>query len=397
MAALRAVQYDLADPDFPASLLEADEPALPGPAWARVAVSVCGICGSDLHLFSNNMGPSPTLIPLARAFPFVLGHEIGGTVVEAGPGCAVPVGTRVAVNPDINCEARGIDPLCPACAAGWPSSCHNAGSGVLTPGTALGFTSGLGGGWAEQVVAHTSMLHQVPDAVPAGAVSLHEPLSIALHGLLRARPVDGDPVLVIGAAIIGLATVAALGAVCPTSEITVIARHDHQARAAEALGVDHVVVDQPDRSHFEALAQASGARVSGRGKRAMLIGGFPYVVDAVGYPGSVNDALRAVDNRGQVLLLGAAATAEYDLTPVWWKEAALVGAVRHSTDPDVVGGPTRHSIDRALEILAAGGLPADVVITHRFPLHEYRQAIETALDRSNRASIKVVFTPNAGP
>jgi threonine dehydrogenase-like Zn-dependent dehydrogenase len=397
LGALRAVQYDLADPDFPASLVEVDEPALPGPAWARVSVSVGGICGSDLHLFSNNMGPSPTLVPLARAFPFVLGHEIGGTVVEAGPACDVPVGTRVAVNPDINCEARGIDPPCRACANGWPSSCHNAGSGVLTPGTALGFTSDLGGGWAEQVVAHSSMLHRVPDAVPDGAVSLHEPLSIALHGVLRARPVDGDPVLVIGAAIIGLASVAALRAVCPTSEITVVARHAHQARAAEALGVDHVVLDEPDRTHFEALAAASGARVSGRGKRAMLIGGFPYVVDAVGYPASVNDALRAVDNRGQVLLLGAASTAEYDLTPVWWKEAALVGAVRHSTDPDVVGGPTRHSIDRALQILADGGLPAETVITHRFPLDQHRQAIDTALDRGHRASIKVVFTPASSP
>ncbi len=396
MFALRAVQYDLADPSFPASLIEADEPALPGRAWARVEVNVGGICGSDLHLFSNNMGPSPTLVPLARAFPFVLGHEIGGTVVEAGPDCDVAVGTRVAVNPDINCEARGIDPPCRACAAGWPSSCHNAGSGVLTPGTALGFTSDLGGGWAEQLVAHSSMLFPVPDAVPDGAVSLHEPLSIALHGLLRARPADGDPVLVIGAAIIGLASVAALRAVCPTSEITVLARHAHQARAAEALGVDHVVIDAPDRSHFEALAAASGARVSGQGKRAMLVGGFPYVVDAVGYPGTVNDALRAVDNRGQVLLLGAASMAEYDLTPVWWKEAALVGAVRHSTDPDRDGGPTRHSIDRALEILAEGGLPDDVVITHRFPLDAYREAIETALDRGS-GSIKVVFTPNATP
>ncbi len=125
----------------------------------------------------------------------------------------------------------------------------------------------------------------------------------------------------------------------------------------------------------------------------MLIGGFPYVVDAVGYPGTVNDALRAVDNRGTVLLLGAAATAEYDLTPVWWKEATLVGAVRHSTDPDVPGGVSRHSIDRALEILASGSLPHDQLITHEFALGEYRDAIRVALDRQGSRSIKVVFRP----
>ena len=288
LVALLAVQYDLADPTFPASLVEVPEPALPGESWARVAVNVGGICGSDLHLFGTNMGPAPTLIPLSRAFPFVLGHEIGGTVIEPGPGCDLPVGTRVAVNPDINCAARGIEPECPSCAAGWPSSCHNVGSGVLTPGMALGFTSGLGGGWAEQVVAHASMLHRVPDRLPDAAVSLHEPLSIAVHGLRRAPPRDGDPVLVIGAAIIGLATVAALRALCPASPVTVVARHAHQARAADAVGAHRVVMDQADRSHFGELAEASGARVSGRGSRTMLIGGFRFVVDAVGYPGTVN-------------------------------------------------------------------------------------------------------------
>lgn len=389
------MQYDLADRAFPASLVELDEPALPGPSWARVAVSAGGICGSDLHLFSHNMGAAPTLIPLSRAFPFVLGHEIGGTVTETGDQCDVPLGTRVAVNPDINCVARGINPVCGSCAAGWPSSCHNAGSGVLTPGTALGFTNQLGGGWAQQVVAHTSMLHPVPASVPDAAISLHEPLSIAVHGLLRAPPRNGDPVLVVGAAIIGLATVAAIRALFPASPVTVLARHPHQASAATTVGADRVVRADRDGSYFSELAEASGARVSGRGDQTMLIGGFPYIVDAVGYPGTINDALRAVANRGTVLLLGAAATAEYDLTPVWWKEVSLVGAVRHSTDPDTPGGVSRPSIDRALEILARGSLPHDVLITHEFALADYRDAIRTALDRAGSRSIKVVFRPSA--
>ena len=390
-----AVQYDLADRAFPASLVELDEPALPRGDWARVEVRAGGICGSDLHLFAPNMGAAPTLRALAYAFPFVLGHEIGGTVVEAGPDCDVPVGTRVAVNPDINCVARGVDPPCRACAAGWPSSCHNAYSGVLTPGPALGYTSDLGGGWAEQVLAHVSSLHRVPDAVSDEAVSLHEPVSIAVHGLLRDPPRDGDPVLIVGAAIIGLASVAAVHALFPRSPVTVLARHPHQADAAAATGADRVVLEQPDKAHFDELAEASGARRSGTRDQSMLIGGFPYVIDAVGYPGTVNDALRAVDNRGRVLLLGAAATGEYDLTPVWWKEAALVGAVRHSTDPGAGGGPTRASIDRALEILATGSPPADVVITHNFPLGAYRDAVRTALDRRASAAIKVVFRPRA--
>ena len=64
----------------------------------------------------------------------------------------------------------------------------------------------------------------------------------------------------------------------------------------------------------------------------MLMGGFPYVIEAVGAPQSVTEALRAVAHRGTVLLLGAAGISEVDLTPIWYKEAALVGSIDHTVD-----------------------------------------------------------------
>ena len=115
--AVRAVQFDLVDPAFPARLLDLPEPNLPGEAWARVAVTAGGICGSDLHLFGHNMVSSPALISIGT-FPFVLGHEIGGRVVEAGPGCPVPVGTRVAVDPCIPCLAQASTPRAPTAHGG---------------------------------------------------------------------------------------------------------------------------------------------------------------------------------------------------------------------------------------------------------------------------------------
>src|SRR5580693_9828288 len=121
---MRAVQFDMADASFPVSFVDLAEPDLPGDAWARVAVSTGGICGSDLHLFAHNTGPSPTLTSMGT-FPFVLGHETAGRVVEAGPNSSVAVGTRVVIDPCIPCLPRGIDPPCPNCARGWTSSCLN--------------------------------------------------------------------------------------------------------------------------------------------------------------------------------------------------------------------------------------------------------------------------------
>jgi L-iditol 2-dehydrogenase len=393
---VRAVQFDLADPQFPVSLADLPEPPLPGEDWVRVSVVRGGICGSDLHLFSHNTGPSPTLVSIAP-FPFVLGHEIAGRVTETGPRCPIPEGTRVAVDPCISCLARGIVPVCANCARGWTSSCLNLDSKMVTGGRSLGYTQGLGGGWAEQVVAHTSMLHPLPDAVPDSAASLHEPVSIACHGLLRSPVPEGEPVLVVGAGIIGLAAIAALRGLFPNSPVTALARYEHQAAAARACGAEHVVLGAADNSHYEALAALVGGRVVGGRHDRMLMGGFPTVVEAVGAPQSVTEALRLVDHRGTVLLLGAAGVSEVDLTPVWYKEAALVGAVDHAMDrgpaPGLAGGPDRHSVDRALDILGAGLLPHEVVVTHEFPLESYRTAVETAIDRGASQAIKVVLTP----
>ncbi len=135
----------------------------------------------------------------------------------------------------------------------------------------------------------------------------------------------------------------------------------------------------------------------GRKRHQMLMGGFPFVVEAVGSPGSVTEALRAVAHRGTVLLLGAAGISEVDLTPLWYKEAALIGSIDHTVDaqaaPGLAGAPDRHSVDRAIDVLAAGLLPEAVVVTHEFGLEDYREAIGAALDRTTSQAIKVVFRP----
>jgi threonine dehydrogenase-like Zn-dependent dehydrogenase len=393
---VRAVVFDMVDPAFPASLTEVPEPDLPGPSWARVQVTTGGICGSDLHLFAHNTGPSPTLASIGT-FPFVLGHETAGRVVEAGPNCSVAIGTRVVVDPCIPCLPRGIEPPCANCVRGWTSSCLNLDSRIVSSGRSLGFTQDLGGGWADYVTAHDSMLHPMPDSIPDRGASLYEPVSIACHGLLRAMPVDGEPVLIVGAGIIGLASLAALRGLFPRCPVTVLARHPHQGETAEACGAHHVVYSDPENGHWEQLASLSGSRVVGRKRHQMLMGGFPFVVEAVGSPASVTDALRAVAHRGTVLLLGAAGISEVDLTPIWYKEAALVGSIDHTVDahssPGLAGGAGRHSVDRALDVLGAGLLPDSVVVTHEFELQDYRQAIEAAIDRQTSHAIKVVFRP----
>jgi len=259
----------------------------------------------------------------------------------------------------------------------------------------IGFTVGLGGGWADQVLAHRSMLHPIPEAVPDAIASLHEPVSVAVHGLLRKPPRDGDPVLVVGAGIIGLAAVAAVRALFPACEVTVTARHDYQGDAARASGAHHVVRSQDAYAHFEELAALCDATVSGRRRGQMLLGGFPYVIEAVGALESVTESIRLVDNWGTVLFIGAGGAGDVDLSALWFKEAELVGAWNHSHGVHPARGEG-HSIDFALDVLARGGLPATVV-THRFALEDLRAAVTTAIDKRDARAIKVVFEPGRSP
>src|SRR5690606_27422451 len=112
------------------------------------------------------------------------------------------------------------------------------------------------------------------------------------------------PILVSGAGIIGLGAIAGARALFPESEVVAIAKHEHQALAAEAVGATRVVRTEAGGGHLQELARLAGTRVVGAGTDVMLAGGFPYVVEAVGTPQAVTQALRLVDGRGTVVLLG---------------------------------------------------------------------------------------------
>jgi threonine dehydrogenase-like Zn-dependent dehydrogenase len=384
---MKSARLDFADPEHPVTLADVESPSLPRGDWARVAVTAGGICGSDLHAIFPDGSGTPTFLPLV-GFPMELGHEFGGVVVEAGPDCPQPVGTRVAVDPMVACLARGIEP-CRACRIGRFSSCEAWNLGEPS-GFGHGFATGIGGGWSDEVGAHHTQLHVAPDAVDDRGLALVEPLSIALHGVLRRVPETGAPCLVIGAGTIGLASIAALSEVAPTSEVTVLARHPHQARAARALGAHRVVTSGESGDDVATLGELAGGRITGNGRAAMVWGGFPYVVDAVGSPASMNLSLKVVGQQGTLLLLGAIANANVDLGPLWFKNVDVVGSFGYAMHDRA--GETSHTFDLALRMLAAGALPSDVVVTHTFPLEDVREALRVANAR-DQGALKVQLTP----
>ncbi len=370
-------------PFAPLRLVDLPPAPLPGPRWVRVRTRLAGVCGSDLHLVfvQGSLAVAPAALP-GRS-PGSLGHEAVGDVVEVGAEVRdFKPGDRVAMDGSSDCFSMGIDPPCPACAAGNRIVCWNAAEHAGPQPE--------GGGWGEEFVRHESNLFKVPPELTDEEAVLLEPASNGVRAALRARPEAGEKALVIGAGTIGLMTIQALRAAEPGLDITAAVLFDRQAEEARARGADRALVRE---DLVAAAARLAGGRVySGFGRNRVCVGGFDFACDCVGGPGTLGTALRCVRPGGRVVLVGAAlAPMGIDLTPVWYHEVDIVGMRSHGVED--WGGARLPSFQRVVTWVREGRMRLSGFVTHRFPLAEYRRALTLAAarDKARTWSLKVAF------
>lgn len=289
----------------------------PGGDGELITVSSSGICGSDLHMLTT---ASPDVI---------LGHEFGGRLSD---------GTLVAVRPTGECGT------CPSCVAGHPSTCPMAST------SAHGFS--LHGGLAEFAQVDRSRLVPVPADIDPASLGLVEPLAVVVHGINRISPEPGSRALVVGAGSIGLLTAAVL--YDRGIEADVVARHPHQAAAAEALG----------------------AKVVEGGKN------YDACFDAVCTQASLDTCVSAARPRGTIVEFGMV-WAPVSLNNLFiLKEITLVPSIFYGHDHQ------HHDFAEAVDVLYRRPAMTQTVVTHRYPLSDAAEAFRVAGDKSSGA-IKV--------
>ncbi len=377
---------------------EVPEPVLPGPEWVRLEVLLGGICGSDIG--NITFSSSPVMEPFG-SFPAVLGHEILARVSEVGPGVtSLQVGQRVVVEPMLSCRIRGYqDYQCPSCAAGLHGTCEQGGEeGPLeiggTPisrGLTIGYHRDLPGGWGEKMVAHRSQLFPVPDEMEDRTAVLVEPLSIGVHAVLNAPPMRGDPALVIGSGPIAMATVWALRAGGFGGDLVVQAKRDKEAELALALGASQIV--RPGAEARDALVDTGAMAYQPlAGPEVYSGGGFPVIYDCVGSRESLDQAIRFATPRGRIIVLGCSAQIrKLDLTFLWSRELEIRGFLGYGTE--TWDGRELHTFEITRELLLRKPLPIDRMVTHIFPLEQYKEALKAASNRRRSGAMKVVLKP----
>jgi len=369
------------------ALSERPSPPLPGSEWARVTPTLSGICGSDLALLTGKA--TGTLSPFA-SFPAVLGHEVVGVVAEAGGDVAAPVGQRVVVDPVISCFVRGLEPCAP-CAEGRFALCQRAAEGELSAGMMIGFCRDLPGGWSDGMLVHRSQLHALPDSIDDAVGVLVEPLSIGLHAVLADPPGDEERVVVIGGGTIGLGTVAALRLSGFGGDLTLVARHAFQAVLAERLGATRAVLDRQGGAAAVAVQELGARSLRTLDGTRILTRGFQRVYDCVGTRRSLETAIRVTAARGRIVEVGSPFAVDHlDWTLLWARELRVLGSYCYGREGSVEGAP--HTFEHLVRLIGEHPeLPLGELVTHRYPLDRWRDAIGMALGRGGRQAVKVVF------
>lgn len=314
-----------------------------GPGELVLRNQVCGVCGTDVHIYHGEPG-SADVNP-----PVVLGHEYSGEVVEVGKGVTgFAVGDHVTVDPNIYC--------------GHCAYCQNGKKQLCPSMEAIGVTRD--GGFAQYSRIPAAQAFKLEPTVPWEAAAMAEPLACCLHGIDLAGIQVGDKVCVVGGGAIGLLMVQ-LAKLSGAAQIVLSEPNEKRRQVGLQLGAN-AALDPTRPDSQEAFAQVLG-------------GGANVVIECVGNVPAVKSAFQFAGKGATVLLFSVPkvdATFDLPLFDVYKKELTIKGSF---VNPDT------HA--RAVALINSGKVDFGPIITHRFTLDQLPEAI--AMQMSD-ASIKVV-------
>jgi len=365
----------------PVRVEDVGEPSLPAADWVRVETTFSGLCGSDVKQILLNGARDNPLTALV-SFPHVLGHEVVGRRADTGE--------RVVLNPWLSCVPRGIDPPCEACRAGRYPWCRNFRSGRLPVSIHLGNCAAAGGAHAERFAAHTAQLFAIPDGVSDEAAVLADPVSVSLRSILLAPPPAGQPVLVYGSGTLAFAVIALLRHLYPGTEVWAATRPGPRAALATRLGAHAVLSSTPDDLVAQVARRAGATPLEPWSKRDWLQDGPAVVYDTIGSIETVETSLRLLTTGGTLVISGVEPPRRFEWTLLYFKELRVIGS--NGFGVEEVGGVAKHAIEHYFDFIAAG-LDLTPVITHRFPLERWDEAVLTVKNARHTGAVKVLLEP----
>jgi L-iditol 2-dehydrogenase len=316
-------------------------------------VLACGLCGSDLRTLRSGHRKV--------GFPWIIGHEVCGEVKALGSHYDGPwtVGDRLAVGPLAYCGA------CDFCVDGKYELCEGYREiGQAWPG---GFAEYMA---LPRAAVRLGTILRAPSGLDPAYAAISEPVSSCVHAQEEGEIGLGDTVAIIGTGPIGCIHTS-LARTRGADRIIVADIVDERLQMAEAFEPDATVNAETTDLVDEVLRLTGGK-------------GADVIITATPAPIVQVQAVEMARKGGRILLFGGLpkhrSKPGIDMNIVHYNALHLIGTT--------IFAPRHQRI--ALELMTSGRVPADRLVTHRFPLEAFEQGVALALE--GRA-LKVVFSP----
>lgn len=324
-------------------LAEVPYPTLPDNDSVIMKVHAMGICGSDVHAYHGKLA--------TVTYPRIIGHEVVGEIVEAGSAVTkLTVGDHAVLDPVVSCGA------CPACRKGRNNVCKE----VKCMGVAAE------GGCAEYVALPSGNVHKIPSDIPWRDAVLLEPYTIGAQITARGEVGPDDTVVVMGAGTIGLVALQA----AKRAGAKVLVSDPVAFRRDLACKLDADMVIDPVKHDIKAVVDEwTGGE------------GVAVVVDAVGVPALLEQALEITAPAARIVIIGFnPADAQVPELPITRKELDIRGSRMHAGKFPAV-----------IEWLARKEVKTGPLVSHEFAFAKIHDAFEL-LEKNPEETCKVIIT-----
>lgn len=332
-------------------VVDVPKPSIAGSGDTLVKVTLGAVCGSDLHIYNGHT-------PINEGA--VLGHEFVGVVEDVGSEVKrFKPGDRVVASFFTSCGH------CALCRKGWFNQCVD--KATFGHGEYFG---GLGGGQAEYVVVPNADHSMEP--IPIGmtdeqAIFVGDILSTGFFGAERAEIKPGDNVAVIGAGPVGL-----MAAMCAQlfgpAKVFVVDMVDSRLEVAQELG--GIPINPNSRHPIEAIESLTGGI------------GADSSIECVGLLSAVDTAIHCVRGGGTISMVGvpSAVQGDFPYLRMWLKSLTFRAGWCN----------VQAYMRPLLELIAAGRLHPEKIISHRMKLEQAEEAYRMF---AAREATKIVLTP----
>ena len=330
--------------------IETADVGTPGPGEVLLRIGAGGICGSDLHYYSDGG------IGLIRVRePIILGHEAAGTVVATGPGVAgLAEGDRVAVNPSRPCGT------CRFCREGHFQHCTN----MRFSGSAMRFPHEQGL-FRDLVVVDAVQCLPVGRGTSLTKLACSEPLAVCVHAASRAGALRDKRVLVTGAGPIG-ALCAAVARQRGATEVVVTDVQDATLAIAARMGATRTLNVVDDAAAISAFSADKGY--------------FDTAFECSAAPAALRSAVESVRPLGTIIQVGVAGELPVSVNLLVSKEIELKGTHRFHAE-----------FAEAVRLIDTAAIDVEPIVTDSYPLERAREAFEIAADRSRSVKVQLTF------